>query len=695
MIKRLILCIIPLLLGLWLFAAEVPPHTAKQLAVNYMIHNAEKKLDAQLDVLAPITFMQKESTIPAFYIFNFEHGGFVIVAADDNIYPILGFSETQVLDTSRMAPALKQWLGDYVSQISYAVTHNTKAPEAHNAWQRFLSVNALSDKSKSVQLGPLMLTTWNQDNFYNALCPEDPAGPGGRVYAGCVATAMGQVMKYYNFPNTGTGFHSYNDWDYGYLEAEFGNTTYKWNHMSNSLNTHNHAVAELLFHCGVAVEMGYSPDGSGAYSEDVVTALKSYFGYSNNLNIKARNDYSDQQWINMLKANLDALMPMYYSGYSDEGGHAYNVDGYREDGSGTMFHLNWGWGGYGDGFFYINNLASPGGTFEHWHQAIFNIIPAQNYPANCTGITLIDGTAGTFDDGSGMYNYNNNVSCSWLINPAVNVVNIKLNFDRVDTEQNTDIITVYDGENTSAPILATFSGTTIPQQFVSTGKKLLVTFQTNATVAGAGWAASYTTTKPVYCNLFSILTDPSGTIADGSDTYNYNAGTNCRWKIAPPEAGTITVSFNSFDIQQGDDVFEVYDVSAQPYTLLDTYSGSQIPASKTYYASAILLWFKSQGAPKDGWEMNYTSTVASASAPGKDPTLVVYPNPASDEIILTAGETNETIAVEIFDARGKLIFNSNRMLTPANINIRHWANGLYHINTLKNDSKKSFRVLKL
>jgi len=687
-----------LCIGIFLKAAQISVDVAQKVAVNFILKQVAKDPDLKnftVDVTYDYEVKMTNSSKAAFYIFDIAETGFIIVAGDDNVYPILGFSFNNSLNRNNMSPELAFWLDNYVKQITYTAVNPYNKSEISNIWETYMQNKAIEKSGKYTQVEPLLLTIWNQDNFYNAYCPEDIAGPGGHVYAGCVATAMGQIMKYYNYPPQGNGTYSYNDWTYGTQYANFGNTNYNWTAMVNSVNSYNNAVAELLYHCGVSVDMGYSVDGSGASSDDVVPALVNYFGYSNAVNIKEKQDYSESQWINMLKSNLDNLMPLYYSGYSDESGHAFDFDGYYDDALGTHFHINWGWGGYGNGYFYINNLASPGGNFNNWHQAIFNIIPGQNYPSYCNGSKTLTQTSGTFDDGSGIDLYPNNASCSWLIDPTVNVINIKLNFEKFDTESASDIVTVYDGDNSSSPVLGVFSGSNMPSTITSTAKKMLITFTTNGSVQKQGWAASYTTTKPVYCSGVSFLNDASGFISDGSGLYNYNENTNCRWRIEPAGASSITLTFTEFDVQANEDVLDVFDVSSSPYNLLDTYTGSQLPASKTYNVSKLLLWFKSLNNPKSGWSLNYNATVASVENHFFTESINIYPNPAKNELYIDIDKLNPECLLHIFDIKGCLVKSLNIYKINNTVDIKDLKSGIYTFQLIFPENIEMHKFIKL
>ncbi len=171
-------------------------------------------------------------------------------------------------------------------------------------------------------VNPLLNTNWDQDTYYNALCPSDAGGPGGHVYAGCVATAVGQVMKFHNHPEQGTGSHSYYCYPYGTLEVNFGNTTYQWSQMPNQIYTYNTPIATLLYHVGVAVNMQYGPDGSGAYVSDAKDALVEYFGYANTAQYLWKDNYNSTTWEQMLRDELEADRPLVYRGQG-EFGHAF------------------------------------------------------------------------------------------------------------------------------------------------------------------------------------------------------------------------------------------------------------------------------------------------------------------------------------------------------------------------------------
>ena len=309
-----------------------------------------------------------------FYAFNVGQEGFVIVSADDRFRPIVGYSDEGPFATENRSPELDFYLEKIIEArtSSNAVLFVNTAEE----WQSVMTTGKLLSRNRGRGVDYLCTTKWNQDSPYNLYAPEASSGPGGRCYAGCVATAMSQVMKFWDHPLQGTGSHSYYCYGYGMQSANFGNTTYNWEHMperlgGNSTDEEIEAVALLMYHCAVAVDMGFSPTGSGASSWDVPGAIRQYFSYSNQASIKSRDSYSLSSWQNMLKEQHDLGWPVYYSGYSNSGGHAFVCDGYTDD---DLFHFNWGWGGSSDGWFVVDEIDYAG-----WAQAIFNYVPSDVY----------------------------------------------------------------------------------------------------------------------------------------------------------------------------------------------------------------------------------------------------------------------------------------------------------------------------
>lgn len=346
-------------------SATIDEATARQTAQAF----ASNKLNAKNETLSLV----KADNL---YIYNIGDHGFVMVSGNTVLPPILGYSLSETFPSLDSAPEnFTSWIGHYGEMIDFAMENGIQ-PEAKVLQQWSDAGKGLFPTRSTTSVDPLLTTLWNQDYPYNYYAPETSGGwwgggPGGHCYAGCVACAMAQIMKYWNYPTTGNGSHSYIHSTYGEQSADFGATTYQWDIMPNSLGSQAteaaRAVALLMYHCGVSVDMNFGPDGSGAYSRDVETAFRSYFGYCG-AKYREKSKYDEETWIAMLKAELDLSRPVYYSGSSGSSGHAFVFDGYDEN---DFFSINLGWSGSGNDYY---SLASVAGYNEN-QAAVMNIVP--------------------------------------------------------------------------------------------------------------------------------------------------------------------------------------------------------------------------------------------------------------------------------------------------------------------------------
>ena len=298
--------------------------------------------------------------------------GFVLVAADDLLQPVLGWSEGGTASAGNLPPALANVIEDAQGLLLQLRAESASNDETRAAWERVLA----GDRPAQRDLGvlPLLTCTWDQGAGWNALCPADAAGPGGHVYVGCVAVSMAQIMHYWRQPRHGTGSHGYNS-DYGWLQADFAAATYDWDLIADSSPTAE--AAELLYHCGIAVDMMYAPDGSGAYvgwgNPCALSALRTNFGFPPGAHFIEKSSTTWAGWRSQLRMELDTGRPILLCGYGS-GGHAFNVDGWRED---NYFHLNWGWSGAFNGWFLIDALNPGGNDFSQDEGAIIGLEPLE------------------------------------------------------------------------------------------------------------------------------------------------------------------------------------------------------------------------------------------------------------------------------------------------------------------------------
>ena len=296
----------------------------------------------------------------AYYVFNNDAGGFVIIAGDDAVTPVLGYTSTGSFDAENLPDGLKDLLKSYERQIA-ALGDNYVA-------------NQTATRAGFTGENLLNTAKWNQNAPFNKYTPNN-------YVTGCVATAGAIVMKHHGYPAKGTGSHTYT-WNGQDLTANFEHD-YDWASMPDKYTSGNdeafNGVARLMSDLGVAVEMQYAKGGSGATMEALVTALKKYFGYSKYARLLAIADLGAEVWNDRLRAEIDADRPILYSAVnSNEGGHSFVIDGYKDE----SFSVNWGWGGYCDGFYRIGALnpetgGKPlGGQYNLSQSAVFSLQPS-------------------------------------------------------------------------------------------------------------------------------------------------------------------------------------------------------------------------------------------------------------------------------------------------------------------------------
>ena len=296
-----------------------------------------------------------------YYVFNInQQQKFVIVSANDIATPILGYSLQGIYDPNNLPPNFETWMNSVAEAIGQGIQQGVEANEQITAeWASLLEhdVNYFIQRAGERAVEPLITTKWDQGDPYNQQCPLYGSV---KCMTGCVATAMAQVMKYHAHPESGTGtIPAYTTTTYSIsVPAITLGTPYNFNDMGGTSPTTTSAkenVARLMYHCGASVKMNYGPSESGAYTTDAGKALTTFFKYDKSMRMQDRSYYSNEQWIALLKQELDANRPMYHNGSGSAGGHAFVCDGYNNS---NMFHFNWGWSGYGDGYFSVTPLSS-------------------------------------------------------------------------------------------------------------------------------------------------------------------------------------------------------------------------------------------------------------------------------------------------------------------------------------------------
>lgn len=409
--KKLILLCSFLAIIITGFAKEVTGNEAKEYANAFMQARSFKTLSVQ-----QVQIVGQQH----YYLVTFAPQGWALISADDVVTPVIGYSLDGRLDMNRLPDNMQYMLGEYEQQIIKAIS------EENNPHPRWRTPQRVLTRASGVPVDPLIRVNWNQSKPYNVYCPQKEA------LVGCVAVAMGQAMSVQRYPSRPQGEISYTSTGYGGLRINFNDErAYNWDDIMSGANN-NDETARLLYHAGMSVRMDYSEDGSGIPSNEVSrisTALRQNFSYSNDIQYIWR-EYYNGDWEQLLVNELNAGRAVVYNAVDtkNQSGHSFNVDGY--DGEGH-FHINWGWGGIGNGKFSVNALRDQyqGYDYDALHVVVIGIgAPDQelksislsntrieeNLPVGAVvGNVLVNGenpkpayqvsVHGTYDSGTGSY----------------------------------------------------------------------------------------------------------------------------------------------------------------------------------------------------------------------------------------------------------------------------------------------------
>lgn len=335
--RKPILFFLFLSLTVSLWGKHVPESLAETMAIRFM----RSHLSAPISVKSIVNAGGGQS---GYYVVNLNPQGWVIVSGDDVATPIIGYSSTGSLEMARMPENMRFMMGEYDRQVKKIARLTT---EIHPLWN---SDGRIDTRASGIPIEPLIKVDWNQDAPYNAYCPQ------GKVLVGCVAVAMSQAMSVQRYPDRPKGAVSYTCPGYGGLSIDFDNEqAYNWNNIISGANNYDEA-ARLMYHAGMSVRMGYGTDGSGIPSNEVgriSEAFRNHFSYPD-VKYFWRDQYSGD-WEQLLLNELNAGRAIVYNAVDSKNhaGHSFNLDGF--DGEGR-FHVNWGWGGYGNAYFTLDNL---------------------------------------------------------------------------------------------------------------------------------------------------------------------------------------------------------------------------------------------------------------------------------------------------------------------------------------------------
>ncbi|MBQ9509758.1 MAG: thiol protease/hemagglutinin PrtT [Bacteroidales bacterium] len=685
-------------------AAPVDTTNALQVAQNFFSKNVVAMDDRS--TMFPLVCVPN-SGFRNCYLFNASTGnGFVIVSADDRALPILGYSETGTLNPATLPINFVSWMDVYESEID-RVKENVSQPDETTAsqWQQLLG-NTYEPMRADRSVAPLLSTTWGQNAPYNAYCPYDNTY-GAQCVTGCVATAMAQIMKYWEYPYKGTGSHSYYHNNYGTLSANFGSSIYSWFDMPNSNPpANNTSIAALMYHCGVSVDMNYGTNtvgGSSAYSSSIPNALINYFGYQSTAMWVQETNYGYSQWIALLKNELDNGRPMEYSGQDlQQGGHSFVCDGYNND----YFHFNWGWSGTANGYYMLTSLAPSSYDFSNGEAATIGIQP----PSDFTGYNLL-----TYS--------NMNLSASTV--PANQNFTLTMNVVNMGSR-------VYDGEFVLVAMDVNdnnnyyYACTRAVQ--LNGGTYTTLNFNT-ASIPVAGnyylWVFYDVDGYLYYVQQYSTYVNEANITVTGSgmDNYESNNTPGTAYQLGSVTSSSRTYTVNaSFHNASDVDYYKVVCPAGYYYTvnatLYSRYTSYNFTADAQFYSTtntnswgtaydetmpAMALnnggtvYFKV--VPYNGslgtYRLQITvtrSSVGIEEADSTDDLLTLYPNPTASKCMVQCNLA-EAATIRLYDAQGRLLRQIPMRDELTEIDLSNCASGIYFVYICTEDRILAIRKI--
>ncbi len=394
-------------IGQSVYSEIVPIEKARLVAKNVYFERVNLSKEVNFNnIFFGDEYTVSENNKAVYYVFNISNqAGFVIVSAESEAFPVLGYAFEGYFSPNNLNEALEAEMENFKDQIIETRSENYKSKNEYvSIWEKYLKSSFTKSTESIAQAGPLVLTKWDQGCNYNTLCPTGTYACG-HMPTGCVATAMAQMMKFWSYPSKGTGSNSYNS--VVPHNVDFSAQTYNWAAMPLTATTTSTEIAKLMYHAGVSVNMSYGNGGSSASTQIAGDKLRDNFKYSSAIQyISKGNNVID--WHIKIRANIISGKPVMYRGTGSYGGHSFIIDGFQYP---EFYHVNFGWGGSGDGYYYLNaiNSTNNNGDFNNGQGALINI-----YPSTMSGAKLTDENEN--NESASIYPNPNNGNFSLLIN---------------------------------------------------------------------------------------------------------------------------------------------------------------------------------------------------------------------------------------------------------------------------------------
>lgn len=741
-------------------ANVVPVDDAMRASKNFLSERVGATRANQMELVLAHTEYTTDG-VPVSYRFNIDNKGFIIVSATELANPVLAFSLESNYQTGGGADIYNE---QYTKALSQVIADPTTALPIRNSWNHYLAADFTprTGAKGNPCVEPLVTTRWTQEKYYNTMCPYNPRNSYDDDFhtpVGCVALTMSNILYYYRWPEKGYGVVSYiplerddetNEVTYTYpvQTVNYGQASYDYDAMANSLSKYDGELAKLIYHCGVSVRMSYGWDGSGSQSEYALHALQDHYFFSDKGQFKTYDDVvptSDllYMWVDMAKTELDAHRPLFFSGRSeDAGGHAWIVDGYTTIGDATYFHVNWGWAGQNNGFYLINNQNTSGsGVFNQSNTMMVNLMPdSANIVKPAESSKRVTATYGTISDGAGNMKYAQNSNRRWVI-ACPDATKYKFQFSKLKVK-NGDKVIIYNGGTEASGIKQQYSGdylmaacndyssvsgcehgdyegTPLPEAITVTADSVLVVFTSTAnSETDYGFVLDYEVTgfnregctDQTIKSGYAVLTDKPNHV---SNDELYRASNVCEYTLQFNFVNQLVYAFHKFDLKQGDfvDIYYYSSNAASSRKLLAHYDANNMPttvytadiptfptsAANSNPQSRVLIRFatdnKDQGT---GFEFEYYALNTSINQYDENEVVVnVYPNPASTYVnVDITSEDMQNFTAEVVDMMGRTVYtekiNHNGGNTVYQIPVNNFANGVYFLH-LSNEKGKTIQ----
>lgn len=360
-------------------AQTVTKQEAQSVAENFLLERINNNRDLAQKFIIKFDTLISENNTPLFYLFKMRHNGWIMVSGNKSVVPVIAYSYNGYYDHYDQPPAFLSMLKDFSKQILFP----NKLPESKKVanikkWN-YYQLKTNCQKKEVEKAGPLVDVAWRQGCYYNDSTPLDPDGPCGHCVTGCGSTAIAQILHYHRYPVQGVGSNCYEHMNYGTLCANFGTTIYNWSEMDIvELDDYNPAVAQLMYHCGVAAEVFYGPNATYGSCYNNIEDFVYYFNYDPDCEFVNREGYSNQSWDDMIKDEIDCERPVHYSGSNGQSYHAFVIDGYENE----YYHINLGWG-----FNNLRYVLLDSMQFNQGQIALIGFQPEIHFKSNQSGHT--------------------------------------------------------------------------------------------------------------------------------------------------------------------------------------------------------------------------------------------------------------------------------------------------------------------